>query len=60
MLKELHEGQNPTGIRTEIDMIFLKLPFFMPWVWELFVLLAVIGFIFGMGAGAWADMSLRK
>ena len=60
MLKELHEGQNPTGIRTEIDMIFLKLPFFMPWVWEMFFLLAVIGFIAGMGAGAWADMSLRK
>ena len=60
MLKELHEVQNPTGIRTEIDMIFVKLPFFMPWVWELFVLLAVIGFIAGMGAGAWADMSLRK
>ena len=60
MLKELHEVQNPTGIRTEIDMIFLKLPFFMPWVWELFVLLAVIGVIAGMGAGAWADMSLRK
>ena len=60
MLKELHEGQNPTGIRTEIDMIFLKLPFFMPWVWEMFVALAVIAFIFGMGMGTWADMSLRK
>ena len=60
MLKELHEVQNPTGIRTEIDMIFLKLPFFMPWVWELFVSLAIIAIIFGMGAGIWADVSLRK
>ena len=47
-------------MKTKIDMIFVKLPFFMPWVWEMFVALAVIAFIFGMGMGTWADMSLRK
>ena len=47
-------------MKTKIDMFFVKLPFFMPWVWELVAVLAVIGFIFGMGMGTWADMSLRK
>ncbi len=60
MLKELHSLNNPAGIGTEIDMFFRKLPFFMPWVCKLFALLAIIGFILGMGAGIWADVSLRK
>lgn len=60
MPKELQEIQNPPGIKTEIDMIFLKLPFFMPWVWKIFFLVAIVAFILGMGTGFWADMSLRK
>ena len=46
--------------RSRIDSFFRKLPFFMPWVWEMFVLIAILAFAFGMGLGTWADRSLMK
>ena len=59
-MRELHIKNPPPGIKERIDMIFRKLPFFMPWVWEMFAIVAIIAFAVGMGMGAWADMSLRK
>ena len=59
-MNELHIANGPEGIKARIDMIFRKLPFFMPWIWELIALAAILGLAFGMGMGAWADMSLRK
>ena len=59
-MMELHITNPQQGIKARIDMIFRKLPYFMPWVWEMFFALAVIAFLFGMGMGAWADMSPRK
>lgn len=59
-MNELHIANGPEGIKARIDTIFRKLPLFMPWVWEMIVIMAIIGFIFGIGMGAWADMSLRK
>ena len=59
-MNELHIANGPEGIKAKIDTIFRKLPFFMPWIWELIALAAILGLAFGMGMGAWADMSLRK
>lgn len=59
-MKEIDIANNSGGIKAKIDTIFRKLPYFMPWIWELIAMAAILGLAFGVGMGAWADMSLRK
>ena len=37
-MNELHIANGPEGIKARIDTIFRKLPYFMPWIWELIAL----------------------
>lgn len=59
-MNELHIANGPEGIKARIDTIFRKLPYFMPWIWELFVLAAILGLAVGAGLSAWADYTLAK
>ena len=59
-MKEIDIANNFGGIKAKIDMIFRKLPYFMPWIWELIALAAILGLAFGAGLSAWADYTLAK
>lgn len=59
-MNELHIANGPEGIKARIDTIFRKLPYFMPWIWELIALAAILGLAFGAGLSAWADYTLAK
>lgn len=42
------------------DRVFRRLPIFLPWVWKLIAMVGVVGFMFGIVVGYWADWSLSK
>lgn len=59
-MRELHIVNPPQGIKARIDTIFRKLPYLMPWIWELIALAAILGLAVGAGLSAWADYTLAK
>ena len=57
-------GEQPkpfsTVVMEGVDRFFGKLPLFLPWVWKLIAIVSVVGFVFGMIVGYWADWSLAR
>lgn len=57
-------GEQPRPFATVamegLDKFFRSLPIFLPWVWKIIALAAMVGFAFGIIVGYWADWSLAR